>query len=465
LFLELVEHDIILWTATPKRRYTKESLGDLGGLIEPILHMVRAHEESLRKSQLLRAVWAKKKRQAIAGTPTPSRRPAWVDLVEGQFVVTPEKQATICKIFALAREGLGASRIAAWLCAHRAAYAPWGPSGTWQTEYVAKILRDRRTLGEYSPGEVDSEGHYRIGEKVVKGYFPVLVTEEDWTIAQAATRARRRKSGRAGEKEANLFTGVAYDAVNGNRLSVRCSCIKGKGRYRYLQARTQGGQKWAPRRCRYEQAEYGILDAIRVLRPSDVLPPERAAYKLEKKITELTGRLSAISARVELVQGQIADPMIEKDLVPPLMETLRRLAADRVETAQELQKLKLQSQTGRGEALGAVQSLLQLLHKVRGTSEEELIRRRIKAGLGRMVEGVWLLPQQVTERKQVLHVQIYLIGGKKKYIRIPPIKQAGDKFLVRSLPPGINLWDLRDCDFRIGEIGDIAADARRAQGV
>lgn len=454
LFLELVEHGIVLWTATPRRRYTAESLGDLGGLIEPILHMVRAHEESQRKSDLIRAVWGKKKRAAAQGAITGGNRPGWVQVSGGQYHVPEGRRLTIRAIFEHAREGMGASRVAAWLRKHIAEHPPWGPSGTWQTEYVAKILRDRRTLGEYLPGRVDESGKYVRDGVPVPGHFPPVVTEAEWEMAQAATHGRRNKSGQAGEKEVNLFTGLAYDAETGGGLSVRCSVVKRWGRYRYLQAREAPGGKVARAKSRYEQAETGILEAIRELRPRDVLPPD-ATDSREGRITELTGRLVALTARKEAIESQLADPAEDPEVLASLVEIVRRVVEDRKETAAELKRLKLESQTSRGETLGAVQSLIELLARVAGTEQEEPTRRRIKAGIRRLVDGIWILPQRVSARKQILHVQIYLAGGGAKYVQILP----------KNPPRAMSPWDLADCDFRKGEIGDVATVAVKAKAV
>ena len=70
------------------------------------------------------------------------------------------------------------------------------------------ILRDRRAVGEFQP-----KGKGRLADgPPIKGYFPAVVSEEEFYAARAAIAAHKQVQGRIGNKVANLFSGLLYDA-------------------------------------------------------------------------------------------------------------------------------------------------------------------------------------------------------------------------------------------------------------
>jgi hypothetical protein len=284
----------------------------------------------------------------------------------------------------------------------------------------------------------------------VANYYPALVTEAEWLQAQAAMQGRKKRTGRPGEAEDSLFTGIVFDTRSGARMGVQTTIIRRQGReyrYRYLHdyRRPEEGKG-----VRYEPFEGGVLRALSELRPRDELPPRPKEEAHERKIVELTERLVALDHREQIIQQQIADPEQDPAIVPALVASLRQVTANKAATGKELQALKLESVTGRGETLGEVRSLLELLADA--TKEEAgQLRLRIKARLRWLVESIWLLPQVVTSHCVILHVQIYLRGGTRKYLQIIPQ-------VLRELEP----WELSGADFRAGygrKVSDVAADS------
>jgi hypothetical protein len=294
----------------------------------------------------------------------------------------------------------------------------------------------------------------------IPNYFPAVVTEDAWRQAQAAIAGRKRASGRPGENETNLFTGIAYHAVRREKLCVRSQVPDANGRrYVYLAPRAAVAQLRcrAGEGCRYDQLEDGVLDAVRELRPEDVLPPQADHDGREKRIAELTGRAVSLDHRASVIQSQIEDPVQDAAVIPALVASLRRVAADKVASLQELERLKLESQTGRGEALAELKTLVDLLKEARGKPEEGELRRQTKAALRHVVEEVWILPQVVTTQKIILHVQIYLRSGRRKPLMIlPRPRLSRHPGTTARLPVGFRPWLLEGCDFRAGDIGESA---------
>jgi DNA invertase Pin-like site-specific DNA recombinase len=458
LFRGLIRSGVVIATREPRRVYDRESCsGNMLNLLEPLFIMARAHEESMVKSMRSREAWKQRRRRARAeGSPHKGKYPAWLVLTTAGYKADPARERTVKTVFALAREGLGAGRIAAWLNARPKEHPPMGNCGKWIEAYVRLILRSRSALGEYQPRRRDQGGRVVADGSPVQGYYPAVVTEQEYLQAQAAVAGRKGKTGRPGEHESNLFTGLVWHAGTRESLCLKTQRAgrKVKRRYGYLMAYKSDG----PRRCgsgggfRYAPFEAGLVRALAELRPADVLPPRPDSDAREARISELTGRLVELDHRAGLLRARLADPATRREALPDLEETVGLVRADMTATARELDALKLESTTGRGETLGEVKTLLGLLGEAAGTPGEADLRRRVKARVKALVEAVWVLPQVITRQKVILHVQVYLRGGKRKYLRIMP----------PNPPPGIKPWDLAASDFRAGDVGGAAQVAASA---
>ena len=64
LFISILNSGVSIVTREPRRTYTQDSINDIASLLEPLIYMSRAHEESATKSFRLKDAWAKKKERA-----------------------------------------------------------------------------------------------------------------------------------------------------------------------------------------------------------------------------------------------------------------------------------------------------------------------------------------------------------------------------------------------------------------
>jgi len=441
LFKSILRADIWIATEMPERVYSPESLKTLLGTIEPLLHMYVAHEASQKLAERIKDKWERRRARAqLEGRPIGRKCPGWLRLAGGGYEIIPDGLETVRTMFRLAREGMGAGRITQWLRAHADKHPAWG-KGLWLRATVRNILRGRAVLGEWQPRQ--GRNGYRmknVGDPV-RSYYPAVITEEEWQLAQAAVEGRKLARGRPGEHEANLFTGLVYEGISHERMSVKP--IQGgpknaRRTYRYLVASRLGEDAKSGRGTAYPAFERAMLRTLGQLRPRDVLPPSKARDELELRIAALTTRLPALDYRKRQLQADAADP--DKDyLLPVLAQVVKEIKA----TAKELDRLKLESTTGRAEALAEVQSTIDLLEKVRGTDQEEDIRRRVKAAIGWLVDSIWIVVQRFNQLRAIVHVQIYLrAGGRPRYVAYGPA----------TLRPKENPWDLSDYDFRSGEL-------------
>jgi hypothetical protein len=402
-FRGILKAGVDVVTQSPERHYTKESLRDLCSIFEVKFIMYRAHEESLLKSKRCRAAWVKKKQEAATSRrPVSKKCPAWLELGAGRYRLLVERVRIVKRMIAWSlQEGYGSIRIATLLSREKVPCFGW--NGVWTPTYVRVILKSRALYGAYEPGYREFEtGRKKKTGELVEGYYPPLISREQWEALQDARAARKRKCGRPDHDETNLFTSFIHDARTRERMHIR-ECVRRGKKYVYLSV-YRGHDRT---NVNYFPLRNGIVRALGELRPEDILPTGQ----------EADDRLC-----------RIGEPSIEKGIV----ETRRRHR----ETEKALRILEQEAQTNRTKSLGVCQSALSLLD----TPEH---RRTARSRIRQLVEAIYLHVQPVGKRK-IVHVQIYFRGGRRKYLVVLPA----------DLPPGIRPRNLGACDFRAGDIGD-----------
>jgi DNA invertase Pin-like site-specific DNA recombinase len=456
LFIELLTLGITIVTAEPRRTYTEDSINDVAGILEPIVYMSRAHEESKMKSVRVGEAWAEKKKKAAEeGKPMGRSIPRWVELVDGKFRLMPERAETVRAIFRMAREGLGYVRIMQELQADPNRYPPFNRSGKWNWRYVNEILINRACLGEHQCLKRDDDGVDRL-DKVIPGYYPAVVTEEEFYQAHAAIASRRKvKQGRPGYEEANLFTGMVHHAIDKATMFVRSgSHGAGTKRYVYLMSKAwEYGSSARGRAFPYQLFEDAVLRAVVTLRPADVLDTARRGDDREDKISQLTDTVRAYDQKLKMLQEKVADPDTEPEAVPSILKAMEPVAAAKAAKERELKLLKEESANIRSETLGEVQSLVKLVKQAEGPALLRL-RRRIKAQLKFLVESVWVYIEKINHIRSVAHIQVFLSNGRKLYLQAvaPALTASAGKVQLGKL-------NLADVDLRTFDAQAAAAPA------
>lgn len=454
LFRDIIKRGIWIATKFPRRVYRKENSSFME-LMEPIWLMYLAHQESLKKSERGLDKWADRRRTAReSGKPYGARVPAWITLSPtGSYALIPWRAATVKKIFDLCREGLGVNRITAWLRAHAEEYLPFGSSGDWTAPYVRHILASRVPIGEYQPRRGNNRKSTPDGAPIAN-YFPAVVSEDEWRVAQACIAGRKLAGGRPGSKEANLFTGIVFEAVSRLPMSIAAGPRNKDGdRLRYLVTARRGLSCQRSGGLPYQHFEEAILDTVRKLRPSDVLPPDGATDARQARIDELDKHIKALEGRAAEIASELENTGSNKS-VSFLTNSYEKLIEEKATAWAEYESLRLESHTSRGESLTGAQTLIELLDRVRGTPDEAPTRLRLKAALRWVIECVWVRVQPIHNMARVGHVQVYLRGVEKpRYVQIR--SQSHKQLPGRAAPrfPAYEGWDVENCDFRAGDVG------------
>ena len=441
LFIQLLNHGITIVTADPERAYTQESINDVAALLEPIIYMSRAHDESRTKSMRSRAVWNQKKELAASeGKPLGIPPAAWMELTPGGYRLIPDRAATVRAIFRMATtEGLGKRRIVQTLAADPQRYPPFGEGKQWNERYVGLILTNRAAFGEYQRYTADPETGERAPQgEPIPNYFPAAVSEQDFYSAKAAMQRRKQRSGRPATGEANLFTGIVKSPIDGLSMHLRTPKTKPRSEVYLVSHAVWRGAKWDGSgrfawSINYRAFESAVLSAVAELSPVDLQDREQPADEQENLIRELTDELIARDHTLRMLQDKINDPKTRPTAKKIYTESIDREAAAKEDTAKRLETLKADAVSGRPETLGETQSLIKLLANAKG-AEAEKLRRRLKSRLRLIVDEIWVVIERLDHKRRVAHVKLYLRGGATRYLRVfspapPADSQAGIRVL------------------------------------
>jgi DNA invertase Pin-like site-specific DNA recombinase len=360
---------------------------DQSKLMFMLWELARGHGESRRKSGLCGEAWSTKKAEARADkTPHGAMCPAWLELAGGNYRVKEDAARAVRKIFQWCAAGLGTFGVLDRL--NREGVPPFGRSGRWERSYVRKILTNPAVMGTYQPcaGHRDRKPE---GEPV-PGYYPAVIDEPLWYAAQAAMKARARRSGRPATGAVNPFSGLLRSATDGAKLHV---CGSRGHKYLVSAAAVQkhAGAKWQTFPLPTFVAE--VLSQLRELGAADLFAEPGGA-----KVAELTGRLADVDRRLAAALERFeADPES-----PTWAERVSQYDRDKRALVKDL-----------AEARQAVANPLSgtWAEAVGLMAQEE--PERLRAALLATIEGIWCVFVG-RDSLRLAAVQVRFVGGDQR---------------------------------------------------
>jgi DNA invertase Pin-like site-specific DNA recombinase len=203
---------VIVTLGDGERVYSRERMrGDHSQLMMSLFVMARAYEESATKSDRVGRAWAAKRERARETKQAMTARcPAWIRLVggprTGRYELIEERAAVIRQVFEKTLAGVGRRTIAREMNAR--GVPAWGNGKLWHDSYVAKILSNPAAYGAFTPLGKMAGGSDEAAERI-DGYFPAVVDEQTFRLAQAASKARGAGAGRPSRGNSNLLRGLA----------------------------------------------------------------------------------------------------------------------------------------------------------------------------------------------------------------------------------------------------------------
>ncbi|HEY7157293.1 MAG TPA: recombinase family protein [Gemmataceae bacterium] len=429
LLLSLIEAGIRIVQLSPTELVYDEHSDEMS-LMLAIVELARGHRESKRKSDLNGAAWNAKLTAARSKIKQPPRRkdgrivegitdrlPAWIAVEGDRLVLIPERADAVRRIFVLAANGYGVQAIVKKLTAEgippfgnremvlradgttetiltrgkgRPRYKGVGGygSGAWNRAYIAKILKDRRAVGEYQPC---GKGRKPQGDPI-PGYFPACVTEEQFHAARAGAQDRQRRRGRIG-RHVNVFAGLLRHAKDGDTF------FFGTAGGRRAMINTRGADGSAP----YVSFPADIFETAMRRFLKDIDPKEILdGVNGHGELMALQGELGEVEAAIVAL---VAD-LDQHGESPTLYARLRAKEARRAELLKLLAEAQQKAANPLSDAWGQLQAVLG-----RDGNEEE--RMRLRGILRRTVEEIQVL---IVRRgvDRLAWVQVWFAGGDRR---------------------------------------------------
>jgi DNA invertase Pin-like site-specific DNA recombinase len=303
--------------------FTEDSFGTHDWTVLAIFVQL-AYQESKQKAERVASSWQSRREKARdTGWKIPGRVPTWLRLEGDDFVEKPEAVAAVRRVFALSAAGYGKRRICHALTAE--GVAPLGKSGVWHDDFIDLLLNDRRAVGEYQPRNADKSP---AGD-VIEGYYPAVVTAEQFALARAGQESRKKKNRPRDRKYVNVFRGLLVNALDGEGFALLNYGTEDKPRLCLSSTAGLDGRR-RTQTFPYPDFEEGILSRLAEVRWQDVAPRQG----------ERPDRLGVLRAKLHDARENVAGL---KDALKPkfsksLAELLRDAEADEERVAGELQE-------------------------------------------------------------------------------------------------------------------------------
>jgi DNA invertase Pin-like site-specific DNA recombinase len=391
-------------------------------IMRMVLEIGRAHAESARKSVRVGEAWDERKKRARAGGGIITAKcPAWLELAGGKFKVRPGAGAVLKRIHRMSAAGHGCRLIVATF--NREKVPAWG-KGKWEEAYVRKLLDSRAPLGEHQPmkllkGEPGEKPRRVPDGEPLKGYYPVLVTEDEWFAAKAARQNRDKRSpGRptARAEHVGIFPAMIRDALTGGKFTTG-GRVSGGTYYRVLLCDEYKRHAGACVSFPLAVWERAVLSKLAEIDARDVLP---AGDDGAGRVAELADALAGIEGRLAALKAKLIEG---DDEVSGLMDALRALETRRKDTADELARHRQTVAEPLAESWGDARGLIGALESA---PDQREARVRLRAAVARIIESVWCVVVR-RGRAQLCAVQLWFKPGavQRSYLIVHRPTHAG----------------------------------------
>ena len=214
MLLTLLDAGVEIYTLSDNRHYQDSTNEDTMNLMSWMLAAQRGHEESLIKSQRVKA--AKEQAHKAAretGKIITKQCPQWMKVVgEGdnrRFELIPERVSTVELIFKLRIEGYGMKALIAYL--NESKVPTFSKNAKhWREHTVKDWLRSQKVLGHFQPLKSirTEEGQQRSvpDGDLILNYYPRVIDDETYRRVQGTFKEGVK--GRVSRDAKNLFRGL-----------------------------------------------------------------------------------------------------------------------------------------------------------------------------------------------------------------------------------------------------------------
>jgi hypothetical protein len=238
------------------------------------------------------------------------------------------------------------------------------------------MLRQRTLLGEFQPGMREGEKSVKAGE-AIEGYYPALLTLDEFYKVQAALDSRRKQKGRRGKLVTSLFTGLLIDTQDGEQMVVRRPRAKN---VLVSNGYFKGKSKW--RQLDYSIVETTLLTRFLALTPADLYPVQ--AGKEAAELADVEGKIADLQAKMDAWGEEALSRSAALSKLIATAEAKQLLLISRRE------EFRGKMATANDNTLGETQDLVTHLAGLEGDALLDA-RTRLKALIRQMVEMIGVI--------------------------------------------------------------------------
>lgn len=401
LFLQILDAGVQIDTIGDGYSYTTESVNSNPfDLMYSIMIMSRAHEESAIKSERVKDKM-ERKRQAVRseGKILTKKCPAWIEWNEdrNRFQLKKQEAATIRRIVKMATEGCGAPTICKTF--NREGVPRIGRAKRWEYSNIRYYVNTRTLIGEYQPCKMIDGKPVPEGEPI-QGYYPKVITENQWYKLQAALDTRRSGArGRQGDEgPTNLFGPVLTSGQDGSTFYLS---QKRKENLNLLSGDKIKGLSETIS-FPYRPFEYHFLHWVKEVQLEQIKAEETGEVEVIRgQLVELQKKISQVEEQLEAADAGAA--------MGRLMKLLSTFESQEEQLKGELEKAKAAQQKPNlnGHDIG------KLLAQIEG-EEKAQVREGLRLAISTVVKQIKLYNYSPNRVKRLGIAEVTLADGGKR---------------------------------------------------
>lgn len=423
IFTEIIMSGMTVWTAIDNQIYTRQKIKENPSLLFVSLgSMIRAHEESKVKADRSEKYNSFRLQEAMKGKPQRGRCPSWLKYVptssdNGKYELIPEMVETVKMIVKLTLKGFGSVQIAKELNRlKRPLMRTANRNRVWRFTTVRYIQQSKTLIGYYEPKtKAEGEATYKPTGKVIKDYYPAIVSENDFYKMQLIVNKRTtHHRHRDREKVSNIFGNVLVDGFDGSpmRLNQVNKAKRAIMKSELLRAGIGEGHGF-----NYESFETAFLEWITEVQLSDSKPVSN--------LEGLQGKLSSLDERIKKLKEKLRTE--DNDI---LMEVAVELGAERRDLLKRIEEEKGKESTG----VISTKEVLSTAKRLKKAKPEDLntVRTEIKGAIQSLCNKIEVYIFRKTMRLACFGV-VYFADGSQKIFMVGTERGQEDFWIGISL--------------------------------
>lgn len=333
LLTSIVRAGIRVVSLIDGHEWNETTIEDTTSFLYSVILFSRSHEESSTKARRVSEQFQRKRKSGMAVV-SHGHGPGWAvpKADRSGWELDTARAEVVTKVFELAAAGHGGIAIAR-IANQEGWPLPWrvrkNTSTRWEHTGVSRLLRDRRTLGEWQPKRMVAGELTDDGEPVVD-YFPRVISDELWLRVQTALGARTGPLRIRGVK-ADIFAGLLYCSC-GERMDRKAPAGRGYARY-YCLGRKNGSSK-----CQGvpEKVLLGPVLASIAQFNQNTFNPDKDVERTREDLAVQEAKLAAIDHRAE----RMLDSLEESGHSPLILGRLKSIEDERTQVQETISQLR-----------------------------------------------------------------------------------------------------------------------------